>query len=160
MLDPVPKNLLSQHMALRSLSLIHCFPSTQKPLQSPSPQEKTPEQRARVAGYLVIPGVGARLEQVCVCQPGSCLWSSWREHSGQAGTPKAAPAWSSGSSSLNEDGIKRARPGGGQEHPATLQRAGTMSRLSAPARAGSWLPSEDRDGKRVAWKRQKNSAHS
>lgn len=96
---------------------------------------------------LCVPAWKLPLKQPVIPIPG--------EHPGQVGTPKVAPTSFPGSSSLNKDEIKRARPGGGQEHPATLDRSGTMSRLSVPARAGSWRPNEAGDDKRVAWERQK-----
>lgn len=58
---PEPRPLLSQHPQTTPESL---------------PAWKTLEQRAHITGYLVISGAEAHLEQVCVCQSGSCLYSS------------------------------------------------------------------------------------
>lgn len=123
---PEPRPLLSQHPQTTPESL---------------PTRKTLEQRAHVTGYLAILHVWSR--SVCTSLAAAFTAAGYPipgEQPGQVGTPKAAPTSSPGSSSPNEDGIQRGRPGGGQEHPATLERSGTMSRLSAPARAGSRFP--------------------
>lgn len=121
-----------------------------------SPALPAPTNHSRVPPHMENSGTESTCYWVFgACQPGSSWLSPCQGSTqGRQGPQRQPPAPSPGSSSLHKDGMKRARPGGGQEHPATLQRAGTMSRLSAPARAGSRLPNKGRDGKGLAWKRQ------
>lgn len=73
------------------------------------------------------------------------------EHPEQVRTPKATPSSSPGSSSLHEDGIQRGRPGASRHTRAVRDKEPTVC-----ASQGRIPPSnEARDGKGVAWKRQK-----